>query len=453
MAISVTAAEGSEIAASDLRHARRVFARTFTQYHEESINLDDCPLQLNIVAGPEELEQAPPMHGGQWDYMFAVTLARKARPGLLDPELGDFKATAVLVDAFKGAVVAGPHSVSWSVDIQDPYAGYASGLRATSLAALGKLFAPEGEGARQLDEVIHRYEAMPQSADLEAEEDLVAAGQSMTITLYNITDSHGSAAKEWQRLMVKVEHGELENSVPRQGDYYVFEVAGGSIELKYKASEECANQTEKVTVMNTCDIDPRQLPVDVRDEIASVEFEIVCLKGRLEATLNPNYTVQYQQSYDIVEEHPATLPFRLETTDDPKEFKIVADEDLAEGTVKTKRVVVMQQGRLTMEVHTLRTRAIHLRVPEGDVNLKRDPQRALYFHIDLRVYDPEETSWSVRPIATGPTTTREALSDTDWWFAHQYWTPVKEEHTEDVGVYRYRVHLEKKTVEYLESIR
>lgn len=378
-----------------------------------------------------------------FDYSFAGTLTIEETSRMESSTLH-----MQLVDIHRGSVVK-EGKIAWYC-VDQRRAGACSQTQKDNVMTLAKSFHP-------LDERIYNYERIPERATIKPEKDLIMAGKKMTVHLTDIHDSKGATPQPWQRILVKAKKGKILNGKP-QGEYRVFEVGGGVVDLNYKAPDKCKKDTETITIYNTCEIDPNSVVTSKR-EIATKEFEIVCLKGRLEATLNPDYDIGHggytriSHKYTIEKENSAILPFRLEMTDDPDKYEVVAEEDLAQGTVTSLYVEVFEIVGLVCDTHKRRTRVIQVRVPEGDVNLQRDPQWVLRFHIDLRVYDPIEKNWSTRPVAQGPRISRETLNDSEWWSAHTFWTPIKKEYTEDVGVYRYRLHLEPETVEYLRSGR
>lgn len=150
--------------------------------------------------------------------------------------------------------------------------------------ALARTFMP-------LDDILHDYERMPERVTVEPEKERIMAGKEMTVHLRDIEDSKGRSPQPWQRVLVKAEKGKILNGTPR-GEYRVFE-AGGAIALRYQAPKQCQNDTETITVYNTCVIDPQSEVMPER-EIASANFDIFC--DRWEGTIT--YTEQMSGIYD-----------------------------------------------------------------------------------------------------------------------------------------------------------
>lgn len=111
-----------------------------------------------------------------------------------------------------------------------------------------------------LDDLIHDYERTPERCTITLPEEDVSVGETVDIMLSSITDAEGRASKSWQRLMVKVEKGEILNATRCMTDeekVYAFLVGDGSVPIRYKAPSECdedgGDLTDTITVYNTCD--------------------------------------------------------------------------------------------------------------------------------------------------------------------------------------------------------
>lgn len=142
-----------------------------------------------------------------------------------------------------------------------------------------------------VDDLIYDYEHIPWSCEVDPEEDEISVGDKMSITIKDIKDSKGREPKPWQRIVVKLEKGEITNGT-KLGDegFYAFLAGGGKVEVKYKAPEDCKDSgTEKVTVYNSCDwgqkwVRPMRVTNEQR-EIGDGEFEITCdWEGTIEST-------------------------------------------------------------------------------------------------------------------------------------------------------------------------
>ena len=167
-------------------------------------------------------------------------------------------------------------STSWT--------GSASGSGSGAIKNLARtVFSP-------VDDLIYDYEQIPWSCEVESEEDQLSLGERMSITIKDIKDPKGREPKPWQRIVVKVERGEITNGVKTfEEKSYAFLAGDGEIEVKYKAPEHCRESgTEKVTVYNSCDWGQewmRPLGTTAKGKgIGDDEFEISCdWKGTIES--------------------------------------------------------------------------------------------------------------------------------------------------------------------------
>ncbi|MFO7903320.1 MAG: hypothetical protein R6U98_11720, partial [Pirellulaceae bacterium] len=190
-------------------------------------------------------------------------------------------------------------------------AGYCSRVTSVHAVALTRQFAP-------LDDLIHRYEAMPQSARITIDEysEPVHSEDELEIDLSYLLDSYGNAAKTWQRVLAKVEEGKILNGVPA-GEHRVFEIGDGHIGLQYRAPHVCDEPvTETVTVYNTCNIYPDVPRPPPDDEIASHEFEVLPkVKGQLDLTYATTY---YPTTGGLLTlSHSGKVPFEVVYETDP----------------------------------------------------------------------------------------------------------------------------------------
>ena len=127
-----------------------------------------------------------------------------------------------------------------------------------------------------LDELMYDYERIPETASVDPEENQIMAGKKMTIHVRDIVDNESRNSEPWQRILVKVEKGEILNGTPQDG-YRVFEVGDGAIDLIYRAPEDCENQTETITIHNSCTNDFRTNVNFIPErEIVSEKFDVLC---------------------------------------------------------------------------------------------------------------------------------------------------------------------------------
>jgi hypothetical protein len=142
-----------------------------------------------------------------------------------------------------------------------------------------------------VDDVIYDYEQIPWKCKVEPEEDEISIGDDMSITIKDIKDSQGRDPKPWQRIVVKVEKGEITNGTKLEKEgCYAFLVGDGEVEVEYEAPEDCKDSgTEEVTIYNSCDWGQESVvPLHItgmEKEIGEGEFEITCdWEGTIEST-------------------------------------------------------------------------------------------------------------------------------------------------------------------------
>jgi hypothetical protein len=206
--------------------------------------LSDCPLAIDI-GGPK----------GFIDYLFRGSITGGGGSG-------QFVLKMQLVDNHRGNILK-EGQISWTCTDEITCA---KSLQ-DNIKTLAMTFQP-------LDDIIHDYERMPETCEIKPEKDPVEADEEISIQLSKIFDGKGNNSQPWQRLLVKAEKGKILNGKARD-NYRVFDVNGGSINLRYKAPEECKKTEETIFVYNSCDIDPGQIGNPER-EISRHNFDIVC---------------------------------------------------------------------------------------------------------------------------------------------------------------------------------
>ena len=269
--------------------------------HRDCAKSDCHPYDIMSLRGREELERlieeigrvsgAPPDPQAQkffagfldLDYLFVGNLITSEAEGTGE----HYTLKMQYFDHHHGQVVK-QGQTSWTGFVSD-------GLDA--VRTLATTFLP-------LDELMYNYERIPERASVDPEKNPIMAGKKMTIHVRDIVDNESRSSQPWQRILVKVEKGEILNGTPQDG-YRVFEVGDGTIDLIYKAPEECRKQTETITIYNSCNNDPRTVVNFIPEqEIASEKFDILC--DRWEGTVT--YTEQVSGMYN---EHKANRLYSM----------------------------------------------------------------------------------------------------------------------------------------------
>lgn len=251
---------------------------------------------------PEPVEPSAVL--SEFDYIFVSSLTANARG--FNPEegdlLGQFTLHVQLVDQHHWGTVA-DGSATWSFT-EDGIAGSRDMLQA--VRALGESFVP-------IDGILCDYERLPESAEVDPEKEKVGVGEEITIQLTDIFDCCNRNPRSWWRVFVKVEKGEIKNG-EKVGDYSVFRVKGGAIDVEYQAPEACPGEdkTETIWVNNTCTMmeDTRGTP-DI--EIAKDKFEILC---DMELEYNYWQVANFEGMHDE-SGYTGRVPFSVNYDDDP----------------------------------------------------------------------------------------------------------------------------------------
>ena len=302
--------------------ARGAFESVFTsRQYGGGPALQDCPLQVEIMSSKHSC----------LEYIF------KGKIRKVDG-IDKFILDVELLDISHGQVVK-KGQISWTGSYKKgigfaPDWDYIKKPRYSYIRALATTFQP-------LDKLIHEYEAMPEQSDIKPEKEEVEAGEEITIQVTNILDSRGKPAKPFQRILAKVKKGEIKNGIKVGNGFSVFEVgSNGSIELEYKAPDECKKVTEIVSIWNSCKINEALINTTPAKEIANKEFEIVCNRWK--------GTIEYEQSSTM----PADSPLRKEMkvyqdiTTQKWKLEVVLARDSIEGARQTYKI---QSAKLTLE--------------------------------------------------------------------------------------------------------
>jgi hypothetical protein len=220
----------------------------------------------DYLPAPEPVDQADVL--SEFDYLFITSLSADAID--FDPESGDLVGQFILhvqlVDQHQGGMVA-EGSASWSFP-KEGWGGSRDMLQA--VRSLGETFKP-------IDGILCNYEHLPESAAVDPEKEKVGVGENITIQLTDIFDCCGRQPQRWWRVFVKVDKGEITNADEVFGEYSIFRVRDGTIDVKYQAPEVCPSEdkTETIWVHNTCDMMEDSIGAP-QNEIANGKFEILC---------------------------------------------------------------------------------------------------------------------------------------------------------------------------------
>jgi hypothetical protein len=172
-----------------------------------------------------------------------------------------------------------------------------------------------------LDVLLHDYERLPESVEVNPEQDPIGNNEEMTIQLTNFQDSNGRRPHEWWRVFVEVDQGRILNGMSYE-PYKVFDVGDGNVELEYRSPTNCPcdDKTETIHIYNTCHKADIYYGMGmVEQEIATETFEIVCDKFELEFAQALHQSVPGALQQDIFYE--GTVKVKIDFQGDPPQLK------------------------------------------------------------------------------------------------------------------------------------
>ena len=150
----------------------------------------------------------------------------------------------------------------WTLEVKLVNVHFEEVVEQGSIGFRGTCSADGGEAMKDLvrayfvpiGQIVYDYEQVPTTCFIEPETDSIEAGVKTIVYLKKLWDDQARPAKEWQRIVVKIEHGEILNGVRCSDDdkAYAFKVGNGDVEVEYIAEQDCEDKTETFTVYNAC---------------------------------------------------------------------------------------------------------------------------------------------------------------------------------------------------------
>jgi hypothetical protein len=129
-------------------------------------------------------------------------------------------------------------------------------------------------------------DALPVSCQFKLDKEEIATGQRMKIWVWYFLDAERRLPMPNCRVVIYAQKGEILNGVQAATEpegIKAFQVAGGVIELDYKAPEQCPEEPEKIWVYNSLD----NLPISTRpmgltrrhEKIGERGIKLICPQG------------------------------------------------------------------------------------------------------------------------------------------------------------------------------
>jgi len=128
-----------------------------------------------------------------------------------------------------------------------------------------------------LQNLLREFEQTPIRCDVLPEDITVRSNETREITLTGFSGRNGPS-KSFNRIVVKVDEGEILNGEPLESDpnARVFKVGAGNVTVSYRAPKSCSIEGDTIHVYNSCDIAKTSLvPMSKtrqRDKIASTRI-------------------------------------------------------------------------------------------------------------------------------------------------------------------------------------
>ena len=171
-----------------------------------------------------------------------------------------------------------------------------------------------------IDKLIYDYERNPMNCVVKMEQETVSAGEEISISLTNLTDDKGRTPRPWQRLVIRLEQGEITNAVEQGEDkkQWVVLVGEGDVILQYKAPSLCQKEKEILTVFNSCKWggDGQPLPgTPPKKKLTSKSFDIIPSQPK-DCKIEVDHKTEYPPYFrldikDIINENGKPLPGNL----------------------------------------------------------------------------------------------------------------------------------------------
>jgi len=105
-------------------------------------------------------------------------------------------------------------------------------------------------------DVLWAFEKMPRICSIKPEKNEVLPEEEIKISLSGFRDLHGEKSREFNRILVAADQGEILNGKNCHNDsnMKVFRLDEVPIQLLYKAPRKCDEDLDRITVFNSCEI-------------------------------------------------------------------------------------------------------------------------------------------------------------------------------------------------------
>lgn len=151
----------------------------------------------------------------------------------------------------------------------------------TTFSGHGNMMSKQFIDGQSITEIIERFEKRPVECTVTPEYEWLGTGEDMEIKVTEFRDSYGQTSREFNRIVIHAEHGEISN-----GDecdvgpgYKAFEVSKeGIVRAHYRAPDDGSDNSDVITVFNACEVLPKyKVPYSktiIDEKIAEKRIEI-----------------------------------------------------------------------------------------------------------------------------------------------------------------------------------
>jgi hypothetical protein len=109
---------------------------------------------------------------------------------------------------------------------------------------------------KPMENVCRDWERTPVTCQVKPEKEMVEEGEEIRVELTDFADDKGESSREFNRIIVQVNWGEILNGVRFGGNpkMAIFKVGDGSIDVQYKAPDTTALGSDLISIFSCCDV-------------------------------------------------------------------------------------------------------------------------------------------------------------------------------------------------------
>lgn len=255
---------------------------------------NDCPINLTVKVHPNQVTDELKR---MWEYFkinspkgidyflhgtIVVDNFDRIEPRYGDDEgnftinavFGEFTFILKLIDLTHNSFVLHEDQVSWSGALDDY--SYHIGQKWDADFKAVNLVNDLAKSFRPYCQRIYDWERIPESCNVEVDENELEGGETTTIKITDIVDNQGRQSNYFQRIVVQVGIGKINNGAARH-PYYSYEVGGdGTITIEYEAPQKCDSDVDVIKIYNSCETENNcELSQTMHHkELAKVEIKI-----------------------------------------------------------------------------------------------------------------------------------------------------------------------------------